>query len=100
MTRGHASRWDGDDVDPWGEPIVPLRAKAIVRRTPASWEERDQVWHATIGGWVVRAAKGPSGAWEWSAFAQGGHSRALRCTGFVQAESAKRDAEGSLAQLE
>jgi hypothetical protein len=95
----NASRWD-DDVELSWDPAEPARAKPVVRRTPAAWSERDGAWHASIGGWAVRIARGPDG-WEWSAFAPSPRSgpRALRCTGFDRREAAQRDAETALSAL-
>jgi hypothetical protein len=96
MSQVHASRWEGDELDPSSDPSVPLRAKLIGRRVPVQWREEDSVSQATIGRWAVRVAESPRPArgWEWSAFAAGGQSpRALRCTGWLDRESAQRDAE-------
>lgn len=95
MSRMHASSWEVDELDPAGDASASRRAKPIVRRVPATWEEREGVFHASIDVWSVRVACGPSGAWEWSAFAAAA-PRALRCTGFPDRESAQRDAEISL----
>jgi hypothetical protein len=96
MGQGHTSRWEGDDLDPSGDPSVPLRAKPIGRRVPTRWREEEGVFRAAIGRWAVRVAEspGPSRGWEWSAFAAGGRPpRALRCTGWIDREAAQRDAE-------
>jgi hypothetical protein len=103
MSWGHASRLDVGELDSSWDSGPPLRAKAVIRRAPPRWEEREGVWSATIGRWAVRVVERPDprDGWEWFAFSQGRPgSRALRCTGFRGPEPAQRDAEGTLSRTE
>jgi hypothetical protein len=101
MSRVRASGWENEELDPAGDASTPRRAKPIVRRVPARWEERDGVLCTLIGLWAVRVAQAPDRptGWEWSAFSQGA-PRALRCTGFPDPEAAQVDAEHSLTRLD
>jgi hypothetical protein len=92
-----------EDVElSWGQGAQG-RAKPVVRRTPAVWQERDGAWHASMGAWAVRVVRSPVSheTWEWSGFAARPRSgpRALRCTGFGRRDAAQHDAETSLAAL-
>lgn len=100
MPRMNASSWETDGLDPGWDAGASLRAKPIVRRVAARWDEREGAFLTTIGLWSVRVAKGPSpsSSWEWSAFSRD-LPRALRCTGFPDREAAQRDAEVSIAIL-
>jgi hypothetical protein len=94
----NASCWETDALDPGWDAGTPPRAKPIIRRVAARWDEREGAFLATIDLWSVRVAKAPSpsASWEWSAFSLG-LPRALRCTGFPDRESAQRDAESTIA---
>jgi hypothetical protein len=96
VRRDHLSRWDGDEVDLEGQAPAPLRAKPLVRRTPARWEAREDVLVTTIGRWSVRVALRPNASWEWEALCLA-EPRVLRCTGFADAAAAQQDAETDLA---
>ncbi|APR83079.1 Hypothetical protein A7982_08428 [Minicystis rosea] len=91
--------WEVEELDPTGDASVLERAKPIVRRVPARWDEREDTLRTTIGLWSVDVRRGPVAGWEWSAFSHGA-PRALRCTGFSDREAAQEDAERSLARLE
>lgn len=98
MSRHRAASWESEDLDPAWEGHAEGRAKPVVRRVPARWTEEGEVFVATIDRWSVRVGRGPRGAaWEWSAFSLG-RPKALRCIGFGDAESARRDAESTLAE--
>ena len=98
---GHPHRADS--------PEVEVRAKAVVRRTPVTWQEREGVWEAVIGRWTARVAPGVDGkaGWEWRAFTGAGGCeprdveaplRALGARGWSEREQAQHDAELTLAQ--
>ena len=78
-----------------------VRAKAVVRRAPVTWTDRQGVWEATIGRWKAQVGPCPAapGRWEWRAFTAGLAPRAVGGRGWAAAEQAQRDAESTLAAM-